>query len=109
MVMAGRGRNLLVHTAVALAFHGPRPRHAEVRHLDGDETNNRSTNLVWGTHSQNGRDIVHHGGRKLSVEQVHAIREMLRKGESLRKLGRLFGVNSGTICHIRDGRQYAHV
>lgn len=54
MVMAGRGRNLEVHVAVALAFHGERPfTKAEVLHLNHDEADNIPSNLKWGTRSEN--------------------------------------------------------
>jgi HNH endonuclease len=54
MVVCGRGKNIDVHVAVALAFHGPRPfPKAEVLHLDHDETNNTPNNLRWGTRSEN--------------------------------------------------------
>ena len=54
MVMAGRGRNLEIHVAVALAFHGERPfPKAEILHLNHDEADNRPDNLKWGTRSEN--------------------------------------------------------
>jgi len=57
----GRTRTTRVHRIVALAFHGqPAPGH-EVRHLDGDRTNNNAENLKWGTKSENRLDSVRHG------------------------------------------------
>ena len=50
-----------VHILVTTAFHGARPAGLEVRHLDGDSTNNRPTNLAWGTHVENNQDRVKHG------------------------------------------------
>lgn len=41
-----------VHQVVCLAWHGA----PEVRHLDGDESNNRPGNLAWGSHRENERD-----------------------------------------------------
>lgn len=47
------GRKLVgVHVAVQLAFAG-RP---EVRHLDGDQLNNRPENLAWGSRVENEQD-----------------------------------------------------
>lgn len=38
-----------VHVLVCVAFHGPRPAKADVRHCDGDKFNNAATNLTWGS------------------------------------------------------------
>ena len=50
-----------VHGLVALAFIGPRPEGQEVRHLEGDQSNNALTNLTYGTRVENRHDIVRHG------------------------------------------------
>lgn len=47
-----RGRRVRVNVAVQLAWAGP----AEVRHLDGDRTNNRPMNLAWGSRVENEGD-----------------------------------------------------
>jgi hypothetical protein len=50
-----------VHQLACTAFHGePIPGNV-VRHLDGDSFNNLSTNLAWGTRSENHADAVRHG------------------------------------------------
>lgn len=53
--------NLPVHQAVCLAFHGPRPDGAVVRHLNGDQLDNRAANLAWGSPSENAQDKRRHG------------------------------------------------
>lgn len=50
-----------VHCLVAEAFHGPRPEGTVIRHLDGDNQNNASWNLRYGTYSENELDKVRHG------------------------------------------------
>lgn len=51
-----------IHTLVARAFLGDRPTpDAEIRHLNGDKTDNRLTNLAYGTRSENTLDRVRHG------------------------------------------------
>lgn len=56
-----RSRPERVHKLVARAFLGACPPGQEVRHLDGDQTNNNLDNLVYGSHSENERDKLRHG------------------------------------------------
>ena len=52
---------MLNHRLVMFAFVGPCPPGQEVRHLDGDKLNPSLDNLVYGTRSENMRDMVRHG------------------------------------------------
>lgn len=52
-----------VHVLVAAAFHGPRPKGMEIRHLDGNKANNQPSNLAYGTSSENKQDAIRHGQR----------------------------------------------
>lgn len=62
LTRGGRSKTALVHTLVAAAFIGPRPKGSEVRHWpDPDPTNNRPSNLQYGTKSENMLDSVEHG------------------------------------------------
>jgi hypothetical protein len=55
------GRSIRVHQLVLAAFVGPPPMGHEVRHLDGDPSNNNLLNLTYGTRSENRYDEVRHG------------------------------------------------
>jgi hypothetical protein len=58
-------KQIKVHQAVALAFHGPCPEGKEVRHWpDRDVKNNRPENLSYGTKVENHLDSVAHGTHK---------------------------------------------
>ena len=57
----GRQRQVSIHTLVCAAFHGPRPAGHHARHLDGDQVNNRESNLRWGTPRENANDKREHG------------------------------------------------
>jgi hypothetical protein len=50
-----------IHRMVLETFDGPCPPDMECRHLDGDRTNNRLTNLMWGTKRENLDDRIRHG------------------------------------------------
>lgn len=90
-----RRRKLRVHTAVLAAFVGPCPTGMECRHLDGDHSNNKFGNLVWGTRQQNVDDKIRHGRQprgelsgtaKLTESDVLEIRSRIGS-LSLRALG----------------------
>jgi hypothetical protein len=63
---SGKPVTKLVHQLVCSAFHGPRPRGKEVRHLDGVKVNCRPGNLAWGTKQQQEKDKKRHRRQKLS-------------------------------------------
>lgn len=52
---------MFIHRVILLTFVGPCPVGMEVRHLNGDSTDNRLENLKYGTHSENMQDTVRHG------------------------------------------------
>jgi len=61
VVTLGRGNSVYVHQLVLTAFVGPAPAGEEGCHDDGDASNNRLTNLRWGTRASNVADSVRHG------------------------------------------------
>jgi len=61
LVRDGVSKTRLVHQLVLEAFVGPCPIGQEVRHLDGDGTNNHRENLTYGTPGENQLDRVRHG------------------------------------------------
>lgn len=60
-VSFGRNNSKTVHSLVALAFLGPRPKGMEVLHIDGTRTNNAVSNLRYGTRTDNILDAIKHG------------------------------------------------
>lgn len=71
--VAGVTKNRRVHQLVALAFLGPRPDGCEVRHLDGNRTNNNAENLAYGTSAENRADTLAHGTHNMA-RKTHCIR-----------------------------------
>ena len=70
LVQDGKQITYEVHRLVALAFRGPRPEGAEVRHLDGDSLHCVAANLAYGTRSENQYDLVAHG-RHVTARKTH--------------------------------------
>lgn len=106
----GRYATRLVHRLVAEAFYGTPPGdQKQVRHLDGDRTNNAPINLDWGTQEDNWSDRLAHGSglgsdhhsSKLTWDDVEDIRSSC---EPQRALARRYGVQQSTIWAARSGR-----
>lgn len=57
----GDGRSKMIHQLVARAFLGQRPDGMVTRHLNGDASDARLSNLAYGTQSENMRDRIAHG------------------------------------------------
>lgn len=55
------GSHRTVHSLLAEAFIGPRPHNQEVRHLNGNPSDNRIENLTYGSKSENAYDSIEHG------------------------------------------------
>jgi hypothetical protein len=80
-----------------------------VLHTDGDPSNNRLSNLRYGTRSDNNRDIVFHGKRKVTVQDIHDIRRRFAAGEKGVALAREYGVCPSQLSNIANSIHYKHV
>lgn len=95
-----------VHRMVCEAFHGPALKGMEVRHLDGDNRNNKPSNLAWGTRAENHADKARHGtapngernpASKLTHEIVSEMRDRRKKYKTpYYKLAEQFNVSTMT-------------
>lgn len=115
----GRFDKPWVHRLVAKAFCSQDEGKNEVRHLDGNPRNNRAENLKWGTHAENGGDIVRHRsclfgdtapGTKLTNKQSVGIVQLYGLGGFTYKyLARQFSVSPMTIRRIVCGIKWSMV
>jgi hypothetical protein len=114
----GSRRHFKVHELVLLAFVGGKPKGLCTRHLNGDRTDNRVSNLAYGTYSENSADTEAHGRTsrgvcrplaKLSDAWVAEIRRRVAEGEKQKDLAEEFGVSTTTICNTVSGRVWSHV
>ncbi len=118
-VKLGRDRpNVKIHILALEVFEGPRPAGTVARHLNGDSTDNRLSNLRWGTSEENYDDRHGHGtdntgsrnGRATLTESQ--VREIYRQALSSRPYSEImeqFGVTRMIVSNIRCGRTWRHV
>ena len=107
----GRAKSIHIHSIVALAFLGPRPPGASVRHLNDVKTDNRAKNLSYGTHLENALDRVKNrkAQGKLSEAEVSLIRMRARNGETYTDIARDLGCTVGTVRRTALGMSYAYL
>jgi len=115
----GKQKTRSVHSLVALAFIGPRPKgkkSEQIRHLDSNPQNNFYKNLVYGSRKQNQDDRLgadtysygeSHGRAELTFEKVGAIRKLYLKGSRVIDISRSFEVTEGNIRAIVHNKTWA--
>lgn len=101
------------------AFRGPMPDGRQARHLDDDTSNNRLSNLRWGTFLENCQDRLANGGYSrgeqhcnatLTVEIVIQIRKLRKNhGYGATKIGQILNLPRGTVGNIIYGKAWSHV
>jgi len=101
LTLDGVNRMRLVHQLVLETYRGPRPDGMEVRHLNGNPSDNRVENLTYGTHAENLRDIVLHGRHHEAVK-THCPKGHPYEGENLYTDGR--GHRKCRTCRRNDMR-----
>jgi hypothetical protein len=99
--VGGKRINFDVHTFVCETYHGLRPEGLEIRHLNGDRTDNRAENLAWGTKQQNQQDIKDHG-RNHELNKTHC-----KQGHPYDEANTRYNPKNNkrscrTCCRIRD-------
>lgn len=105
-----------VHKLVLEAFVGERPAGAVIRHLDGDSSNNKLSNLAYGTNAENQADRKAHGtsnqevaSRLMTDPQIVRARERRAAGEKLKVLAADYGVTMSYITMICTGKMAGHL
>lgn len=105
-------RKLFVHRAVLLAFVGPCPDGEEARHDNGIASDNRLTNLSWGTRLDNMRDKARHGtepcGDAKPQARLTAVQALAIRGDdrAARAVAADYGLSHTTVLRIRRGERW---
>jgi hypothetical protein len=111
-------RHFRIHVLVMLAFVGPCPEGLEIRHLDGNKSNNRLGNLAYGTPTENGEDTRKlglarrgeaHYHAKIAAETVREIRRLYSEGRAVGDIAGLFRLRRGHVSRICSRVLWGHV
>jgi hypothetical protein len=103
----GSSETLTVHMTVARAFIGE-SNGRQVRHLNGNNLDNRLENLAYGTPLENQADRKsegYQGSPRLTLRQEQSIREHSQSGIRTEDLAKAYGVCRNTIDNILAKRQ----
>jgi len=103
------------HRLVLFAFNGPPPTpEHQCAHWDGDPLNNHYTNLRWATAAENTADKVRHGNiyngnRKMTKEQVLAIRAMREAGATYDTIRAEYPMTKSNLSSIINRQTWSHI
>ena len=128
---SGARVDVKVHRLVAAAFIGPCPAGLDVNHINGVKTDNRAANLEYVTRSENllhawrvtkaarctaataaKRETTRREaglGRKVSAEQVRAIRARIAAGEARERVASAYGITPSNVTAIARRKTWRHV
>ena len=102
-----------VASLVCLTFLGPRPEGQEVRHKRDIKTDDRLSELDYGTSKQNGEDMVRnghstigmrHGKCKLNDDEHEEVRLRALSGEKQATIAADYGICQSTVSYIMNGK-----
>ena len=111
----GRRATKYVHRAVLESHVGPCPDGLEARHLNGDKTDNRLSNLEWSSHMENCSDKKRHGtsqhgeAHNMAILSESQVVEILSSTEKAKSAAVRYGVSVKTIYNIRKRRTWKHL
>lgn len=117
--VSGKRTTKRIHNLVASAWLPPKPscRH-EVAHNNGNKLDNRSSNLRWALHVENGADMVAHGRSTQGVRHpnvkineliVKNVRAVASSGVTYKEVGEQFGLSRQHIRKIVAGLLWGHI
>lgn len=105
-----KAKTFRVSRLILSAFKGAPKSKAEALHLNHERTDNRISNLMWGTRQQNEDQKIAAGRQnpwtKLSKKQVADIRKLRQKGSTLKEIGAIFNTHFSNVSLICKGQTH---
>ncbi len=107
-----------VHRLVLEAFEGDCPKGMSGSHLNGNRGDNRLTNLVWETLSDNHKRKKEHGtwqggsnNGKAKINETTAmeIKTLLASGKTIVVTAKKVGVSKDIVANIKQGKTWNHI
>jgi len=107
-----------VHHLVLETFVSLCPNNFQARHLDGNPSNNKLSNLAWGTAQDNANDRTLHnhncpgeknGNSKLKRNQVIIIKKLLKSKHTHKQIALKYNVSETTISNIDRKVTWKHI
>lgn len=114
----GMKHNKKVHTLVLEAFVGPCPSGHQGCHSNGIRTDNRLTNLRWGTPSENAADRTAHGNSprgeqnnnsSYSAGDVDRIRDLSNHRMTYKTIAEWLCLKRSNVQNIATRKTWAHL
>jgi hypothetical protein len=112
----GKVRPLMVHRVVAYQKYGKGlfAPGIQVRHANGNQSDNSFENILIGTQSDNEMDkpdeirktVARNAARKLTEEQVCQLRKDRESGMKYDALVQKYGIRKSTVSYIVNGKTY---
>ena len=105
----------LIHRLVAIEFVVNEHNKPQVNHIDGDKSNNASSNLEWCTAKENTNHGINTGlrlrmpevnNRNLDAAQIKIIRECIANKFKGRDIARYFKCLPSQVSQIKRGHRY---
>lgn len=115
-LIAGKAHSRMVHLLVLETFVAPAGEGQQGRHLNGNQTDNRLSNLQWGTPKENAADKLAHGtlllgsnhpSARFSAKDVELMRAMRAVGFPIGHIHPLFGCSQSHASALTRGRYRA--
>ena len=111
--ISGIKKTKKIHIMVLETFVGPKLPGQVDRHFPNQiKTDNKLSNLLWGSYSENTQDALLadiHGCAKLTVPQVKKIQQRIKDGIDIKDIVLEFDIDRKTILNIKNNKSWSNV